>query len=131
MVTGLICFTGCSDDFLKDKKVYGSYDASVVYENYETAKSRVDFLYQSLLPSSTGGSNALTDITSAGIASFSAVSGLFILPTYPTLVAAVQMDDTGTTRIGKLVFNHPFFIPGTIGVALSVCFGFLIGSVVL
>lgn len=65
MVTGLICFTGCSDDFLKDKKVYGSYDASVVYENYETAKSRVDFLYQSLLPSSTGGSNALTDITSA------------------------------------------------------------------
>ena len=38
MVTGLICFTGCSDDFLKDKKVYGNYDASVVYENYETAK---------------------------------------------------------------------------------------------
>ena len=53
MVTGLICFTGCSDDFLKDKKVYGSYDASVVYENYETAKSRVDFLYLALLPSST------------------------------------------------------------------------------
>lgn len=65
------------------------------------------------------------------IASFSAVSGLFILPTYPTLVAAVQMDDTGTTRIGKLVFNHPFFIPGTIGVTLSVCFGFLLGSLVL
>ncbi len=32
------------------------------------------------------------------VASFAAVSGLFILPTYPTLVAAVQMDDTGTTR---------------------------------
>ncbi len=45
------------------------------------------------------------------VASFAAVSGLFILPTYPTLVAAVQMDDTGTTRIGKFVFNHPFFIP--------------------
>ncbi len=45
------------------------------------------------------------------VASFAAVSGLFILPTYPTLVAAVQMDDTGTTRrIGKFVFNHPFFI---------------------
>ncbi len=51
------------------------------------------------------------------VASFAAVSGLFILPTYPTLVAAVQMDDTGTTRIGKFVFNHPFFIPGTLGVA--------------
>ncbi|WP_272516749.1 anaerobic C4-dicarboxylate transporter [Providencia sp. PROV209] len=65
------------------------------------------------------------------IASFSAVSGLFILPTYPTLVAAVQMDDTGTTRIGKFVFNHPFFIPGTIAVALAVTFGFLFGGMVL
>ncbi|WP_434525870.1 anaerobic C4-dicarboxylate transporter [Photorhabdus asymbiotica] len=65
------------------------------------------------------------------IASFSAVSGLFILPTYPTLVAAVQMDDTGTTRIGRFVFNHPFFIPGTIGVTLAVAFGFLFGGIIL
>ncbi|NHB96166.1 anaerobic C4-dicarboxylate transporter [Photorhabdus stackebrandtii] len=65
------------------------------------------------------------------IASFSAVSGLFILPTYPTLVAAVQMDDTGTTRIGRFVFNHPFFIPGTIGVTLAVAFGFLFGGMIL
>ena len=65
------------------------------------------------------------------IASFSAVSGLFILPTYPTLVAAVQMDDTGTTRIGRFVFNHPFFIPGTIAVILSVTFGFLFGGMIL
>ncbi|PHM37107.1 anaerobic C4-dicarboxylate transporter [Xenorhabdus innexi] len=65
------------------------------------------------------------------IASFSAVSGLFILPTYPTLVAAVQMDDTGTTRIGRFVFNHPFFIPGTIAVALAVTFGFLFGGMIL
>lgn len=62
-----IGFTGCSDDFLKDKKVYGSFDASTVYENYETARSRVDYLYRCLLPSATGGSNALTDIVSAGI----------------------------------------------------------------
>ncbi|PHM58747.1 anaerobic C4-dicarboxylate transporter [Xenorhabdus sp. KK7.4] len=65
------------------------------------------------------------------IASFSAVSGLFILPTYPTLVAAVQMDDTGTTRIGRFVFNHPFFIPGTIAVGLAVSFGFLFGGMIL
>ncbi|CAI1985896.1 Anaerobic C4-dicarboxylate transporter DcuA [Serratia marcescens] len=65
------------------------------------------------------------------VASFAAVSGLFILPTYPTLVAAVQMDDTGTTRIGRFVFNHPFFIPGTMGVIFAVVFGFLLGSVML
>ena len=44
------------------------------------------------------------------VACFAAVSALFVLPTYPTLLGAVQMDDTGTTRIGKWVFNHSFFI---------------------
>lgn len=66
-VAAIISFTGCSDDFLKDKKVYGSFDGSVVYEYYETAKSRVDYLYRCLLPNATGGSNALSDIVSAGI----------------------------------------------------------------
>ena len=46
----------------------------------------------------------------AAVAAFPAVSALFVLPTYPTLLAAVQMDDTGTTQIGKYVFNHP--VPG-------------------
>ena len=46
----------------------------------------------------------------AAIASFAAVSALFVLPTYPTLLAAVEMDDTGSTRIGKFVFNHPFLL---------------------
>ncbi|GGI07133.1 anaerobic C4-dicarboxylate transporter [Egicoccus halophilus] len=65
------------------------------------------------------------------IAAFPAVSALFILPTYPTLLAAVEMDDTGSTRIGKFVFNHPFLLPGLVNIALAVTFGFLIGSVVL
>lgn len=67
----------------------------------------------------------------AAIASFAAVSALFVLPTYPTLIAAVEMDDTGTTRIGKYVFNHPFLIPGVVTIALSVMFGFIIGEIVL
>ena len=65
------------------------------------------------------------------VASFAAVSALFILPTYPTLLAAVEMDDTGSTRIGKYVFNHPFLIPGTLCIAISVVLGFLFGSVIL
>lgn len=48
------------------------------------------------------------------IGSFAAVCGLFLLPTYPTVIAAVQMDYTGTTRVGKYVFNHSFIVPGTI-----------------
>lgn len=65
------------------------------------------------------------------VASFAAVSALFVLPTYPTLLAAVEMDDTGTTRIGKYVFNHPFFIPGVIAITLSVLFGFILGGMML
>lgn len=59
------------------------------------------------------------------IASFAAVSALFVLPTYPTLLGAVGMDDTKTTRIGRYVFNHSFFIPGVLMIILSVALGFL------
>ena len=65
------------------------------------------------------------------IASFSAVSALFVLPTYPTLLAAVEMDDTGSTRIGKYVFNHPFMIPGVLCISLSVFFGFILAGIVI
>ncbi|QDF27892.1 anaerobic C4-dicarboxylate transporter [Halarcobacter anaerophilus] len=65
------------------------------------------------------------------VASFAAVSALFVLPTYPTLLAAVEMDDTGSTRIGKLVFNHPFMIPGVLAISLSVFFGFILGGIIL
>ena len=65
------------------------------------------------------------------IASFAAVSALFVLPTYPTLLAAVEMDDTGSTRIGKAVFNHPFLIPGVVTITSSVLLAFLFGSLML
>lgn len=67
----------------------------------------------------------------AAIASFAAVSALFVLPTYPTLLAAVEMDDTGSTRIGKYVFNHSFILPGTLAIILSVLFGFIIGNLII
>ncbi len=65
------------------------------------------------------------------IASFAAVSALFVLPTYPTLLAAVEMDDTGSTRIGKYVFNHAFLIPGVIAITLCVILGFIFGGIML
>ncbi|ATA25587.1 C4-dicarboxylate ABC transporter [Brenneria goodwinii] len=65
------------------------------------------------------------------VASFAAVSALFVLPTYPTLLAAVEMDDTGSTRIGKYVFNHSFLIPGVLTITLSVIFGFIFSNILL
>ncbi len=67
----------------------------------------------------------------AAVAAFPAVSALFVLPTYPTLLAAVEMDDTGTTQIGHYVFNHPFLLPGAINITIAVALGFLFGSLIL
>jgi anaerobic C4-dicarboxylate transporter DcuA len=67
----------------------------------------------------------------AGIAAFASVSALFVLPTYPTLIAAVEFDDTGSTRVGKYVFDHPFLIPGTCTIAIAVILGFLFGGMIL
>lgn len=65
------------------------------------------------------------------VASFAAVSALFVLPTYPTLLGAVQMDDTGSTRIGKYIFNHSFLVPGLLMIALSVALGFVFAPIML
>lgn len=67
----------------------------------------------------------------AAIAAFAAVSALFVLPTYPSLLAAVEFDDTGSTRIGKYVFDHPFILPGTLTIALAVTLGFMIAPLIL
>ncbi|MDO5629830.1 MAG: anaerobic C4-dicarboxylate transporter [Mobilicoccus sp.] len=67
----------------------------------------------------------------AAVAAFPAVSALFVLPTYPTLLAAVEMDDTGSTRIGKAVFNHPFLVPGILAITFAVAFGFLFGGIII
>ena len=65
------------------------------------------------------------------LAAFPAVSALFVLPTYPTLLAAVEFDDTGSTRIGRYVFNHPFLIPGTLTIVFAVILGFVFGGMIL
>ncbi len=67
----------------------------------------------------------------AAIAAFPAVSALFVLPTYPTLLASVEFDDTGSTQIGKYVFDHPFIIPGTLTITFAVILGFVFGGLFL
>ncbi|MDD2917894.1 anaerobic C4-dicarboxylate transporter [Rhodoferax sp.] len=63
------------------------------------------------------------------IVAFAAASyGYYILPTYPSDLAAIQFDRSGTTRIGKYVINHSFIIPGLIGVATSCLTGYLLAS---
>ena len=55
----------------------------------------------------------------------SACYGYYILPTYPSDLAAIQFDRSGTTHIGKFVINHSFILPGLIGVITSCIFGYI------
>ena len=60
------------------------------------------------------------------IAMFPAVNGYFFIPNYPTVVAAINFDRTGTTRIGKYVLNHSFQIPGFVATIIAIAVGYLI-----
>ena len=60
------------------------------------------------------------------IAMFPAVNGYFFIPNYPTEVAAINFDRTGTTRIGKYVLNHSFQVAGFITTFVSIGIGYLI-----
>ncbi len=62
---------------------------------------------------------------------FPAVNGYFFLPNYPTSVAAIGFDRTGTTHIGKYVVNHSFQLPGWITTFVSIGVGYLIVSFLL
>ncbi len=59
-------------------------------------------------------------------AMFPAVNGYFFFPNYPTEVAAINFDTTGTTRIGKYVVNHSFQLSGFITTIVSIAVGYLI-----
>lgn len=140
-MSACICILGVAwlgDTFVSANIEWIKATAGAVIQGHPWLLAVIFFFASALLYSQAATAKALMPMALAlnvtpltALASFAAVSGLFILPTYPTLVAAVQMDDTGTTRIGRFVFNHPFFIPGTMGVVFAVCFGFLFGSLFL
>jgi anaerobic C4-dicarboxylate transporter DcuA len=62
---------------------------------------------------------------------FPATNGDFFIPGYPTLLAAIQFDRTGTTRIGKYVLNHSFMLPGIVTVTATVVAGLILQSILL
>lgn len=140
-MSACICILGVAwlgDTFVQANIDWIKETAGSVIQAHPWLLAVIFFFCSALLYSQAATAKALMPMALAlnvspltAVASFAAVSGLFILPTYPTLVAAVQMDDTGTTRIGRFVFNHPFFIPGTMGVIFAVVFGFLLGSIML
>ncbi|WP_270961188.1 anaerobic C4-dicarboxylate transporter [Campylobacter upsaliensis] len=97
------------------------FASMLLYSQAATAKAITPVIISALGLATVADSGML-------VACFAAVSALFVLPTYPTLLGAVQMDDTGSTRIGKFIFNHAFFLPGVLAIAIAVALGFLVIS---
>lgn len=67
------------------------------------------------------------------LACFVAVSGIFVTNVYPTSAFAVSCDDTGSYMgkwSGSMVVNHPFFLPGMLGLLAAIPFGFFMSSIV-
>lgn len=52
------------------------------------------------------------------------VYGYFFIPNYPSDIATVNFDRSGTTKIGKYLLNHSFMMPGlvSVGVTTMVCY---------
>ena len=63
------------------------------------------------------------------IALFPAVNGYFFIPNYPTVVAAINFDRTGTTGIGKWILNHSFMMRGMVATIVSIVVGLLLVQV--
>ena len=64
------------------------------------------------------------------VAMFPAVNGYFFVPNYGPIIAAIDFDSTGTTRIGKYVFNHSFMLPGLMSIVFSVVAGFVFSNII-
>jgi anaerobic C4-dicarboxylate transporter DcuA len=62
------------------------------------------------------------------IGSFPSVNGYFFIPTYGSLIAAINFDLSGTTKIGKYVINHSFMIPGLVATFVAVFTGLALGK---
>jgi anaerobic C4-dicarboxylate transporter DcuA len=63
------------------------------------------------------------------IGAFPSVNGYFFIPTYGSLIAAINFDLSGTTKIGKYVLNHSFMIPGLVATFVAVLTGLVIAKV--
>lgn len=62
---------------------------------------------------------------------FVAVNGYFFIPNYGPIIASIDFDTTGTTRIGKYIFNHSFMLPGLLSMIFSIGFGLLLSNILI
>ena len=105
-------------------------------DNYPWAIALVFFIFSVLINSQAAVVVALLPVAyKLGIpgwillGALPCVYGYFFIPNYPTDIATVNIDRTGTTKIGKYVLNHSFMVPGIISVVVSTIVAYIISGI--
>jgi anaerobic C4-dicarboxylate transporter DcuA len=135
-VIGILGLAWLGDTFIANNKDVIVGGLSNMAKNYPATFALGLFVTSMLLYSQAVTTRTLMPlgltlgIPSASLAGmFPAVNGYFFIPTYGTLIAAVNFDRSGTTKIGKYVLNHSFMIPGLVATIVAVGSGLAIAKV--
>ncbi len=135
-VIGILGLAWLGDTFFDDNNQVITRGLSNMVTNYPALFALGLFVTSMLLFSQAATAQTLMPLgISLGLAPaalagmFPAVNGYFFIPTYGTLIAAVNFDRSGTTRIGKYVLNHSFMLPGIVSTTVAVGTGLVIAKV--
>jgi anaerobic C4-dicarboxylate transporter DcuA len=134
-VIGIFGLAWLGDTFIKANEQVVISGMGTMAQNYPATFAIGLFFASVLLFSQAATTRALMPLgLSLGIPAASligmwpAVNGYFFLPTYGSLIAAINFDRSGTTRIGRFILNHSFMIPGLISTITAVTVGLIIGN---
>ena len=138
-LTAIVCILGVSwlgSSFFEGNRNFIVGQVSALVQVYPLSFAAGTFLLSALLFSQAATVSLMMPVGLALgvpvpllIAFYPAASGLFFLPTYGTVLAAVSFDQTGTTRIGKYLLNHSFMRPGLVTMAAAILIALLLSRV--
>lgn len=137
-VTAIICILGISwlgSSFFEGNRTYIVGGIASVLEVYPWTFAIGMFVLSTMLFSQAATVAILMPVgvalnlpATTLAALYPAANGIFFLPTYGTLLAAVSFDQTGTTRIGKYLLNHSFMLPGLVTITSTIIIALLLSK---
>ncbi|HEX6648241.1 MAG TPA: anaerobic C4-dicarboxylate transporter [Pyrinomonadaceae bacterium] len=140
-ITAIICILGISwlgSSFFEGNRAYIVGGISDLLQVYPWTFAIGMFLLSTMLFSQAATVAILMPIgvalklpASTLAALYPAANGIFFLPTYGTLLAAVSFDQTGTTKIGKYLLNHSFMLPGLVTIISTIAIALLLSKFLL
>lgn len=139
-ITAIICILGISwlgSSFFEGNRIYIVGGIENLLQVYPSTFAVGLFLLSTMLFSQAATVAILMPVgvalnlpATTLAALYPAANGIFFLPTYGTLLAAVSFDQTGTTKIGKYLVNHSFMLPGLVTIVSTTIIALLISKLV-